>query len=134
MTGYVYDAEGTRVAKGTLQNMNSCDPPVNGFQTTSDYVLGPSGEQVTEVDVDADGNMARPHTNVWAGGKLLATYDNNGLHFYLDDPLGTRRVRPTTPAYRTDMRKPSIRRRRKLHADSHRTPLHRQRTRYRIRQ
>ena len=36
--------------------------------------------------------MAHQHTNVWAGGKLLATYDDNGLHFYLDDPLGTRRV------------------------------------------
>jgi RHS repeat-associated protein len=32
------------------------------------------------------------HTNVWAGGKLLATYDNDGLHFYFDDPLGTRRA------------------------------------------
>ncbi|MFZ1086425.1 MAG: RHS repeat-associated core domain-containing protein, partial [Terracidiphilus sp.] len=32
------------------------------------------------------------HTNVWAGGKLLGTYDADGLHFYLDDPLGTRRA------------------------------------------
>jgi RHS repeat-associated protein len=91
MTGYVYDAEGTRVAKGTITSM-SCDPAVNGFHTTSDYVLGPSGEQVTEMGMDANGNMAHQHTNVWAGGKLLATYDNDGLHFYLDDPLGTRRV------------------------------------------
>jgi RHS repeat-associated protein len=92
MTGYIYDADGTRVAKGSISTWGSCDPAVNGFQTTSDYVLGPGGEQVTEVGMDANGNMAHQHTNVWAGGKLLATYDDNGLHFYLDDPLGTRRV------------------------------------------
>jgi len=33
------------------------------------------------------------HTNVWAGSKLLATYNKDGLHFYLDDWLGTRRAR-----------------------------------------
>jgi RHS repeat-associated protein len=34
------------------------------------------------------------HTNAYAGGKLLATYDfiNGGLHFVLTDPLGTKRV------------------------------------------
>jgi RHS repeat-associated protein len=41
------------------------------------------------------------HTNIWAGGKLLGTYDGGsagtsantyGLHFYFDDPLGTRRA------------------------------------------
>jgi len=91
MTGYLYDADGTRVAKGTITSM-SCDPAVNGFQTTSDYVLGLSGEQVTELGVNANGTLAHQHTNVWAGGKLLGTYDDDGLHFYLDDPLGTRRV------------------------------------------
>jgi RHS repeat-associated protein len=109
MTGYLYDADGTRLAKGSLQNMTSCDPTLNGFQTTSDFVLGPGGEQVTEMGMDPNlGVMAWQHTNVWAGGKLLATYDgatttevvngvatvvaNYGLHFYFDDPLGTRRV------------------------------------------
>jgi RHS repeat-associated protein len=91
MTGYLYDADGTRVAKGTITSM-SCDPAVNGFQTTSDYVLGLSDEQVTEMGVNANGTLAHQHTNVWAGGKLLGTYDDDGLHFYLDDPLGTRRV------------------------------------------
>ena len=33
------------------------------------------------------------HTNVFAGGKLLGTYDKDGLHFYFDDALGTRRAR-----------------------------------------
>jgi RHS repeat-associated protein len=34
------------------------------------------------------------HTNVWAAGALMATYDNTGtgLHFYFNDPLGTRRA------------------------------------------
>jgi RHS repeat-associated protein len=97
MTGYLYDAEGSRVAKGTISAW-SCDPTVNGFQTTNDYVLGLSGEQVTEMGmggVTAGGTtagLAWEHTNVWAGGTLLATYDHDGLHFYFDDPLGTRRV------------------------------------------
>jgi RHS repeat-associated protein len=42
------------------------------------------------------------HTNVWADGELIATYDGSagsqsgtstyGLHFYLNDPLGSRRA------------------------------------------
>ena len=92
MTGYLYDADGTRVAKGAISAW-SCDPSANGFTTTVDYVLGLSGEQVTEMSVSG-GASTWSHTNVWAGGKLLATYDmtGKGLHFYLDDPLGTRRV------------------------------------------
>ncbi len=102
MTGYIYDADGTRVAKGSITAW-SCDPAVNGFQTTNDYVLGPGGEQVTEMgvggasssnaaDSTTTSGLAWQHTNVWAGGKLLATYDNDGLHFYFNDPLGTRRA------------------------------------------
>ena len=97
MTGYLYDAGGTRVAKGSITAW-SCDPAANGFTTINDYVLGPGGEQVTEMGVGSattgstTSGLAWQHTNVWAGGKLLGTYDNDGLHFYLDDPLGTRRV------------------------------------------
>jgi RHS repeat-associated protein len=84
------DADTTRVAKGRITAW-SCDPAVNGFQTTSDYILGPSGEQVTEMAMDANNSMAWQHTNVYAPGlgssALLATYDNDGLHFYLNDPL-----------------------------------------------
>jgi RHS repeat-associated protein len=36
--------------------------------------------------------MAWSHTNVSAGGELIATYDPNGLHFFLNDWLGSRRV------------------------------------------
>jgi RHS repeat-associated protein len=95
MTGYLYDAGGTRVAKGTIAAW-SCDPATSGFQATNDYVLGSGGEQVTEMGIDTSSggsnSIAWQHTNVWAGGRLMATYDNDGLHFYLDDPLGTRRV------------------------------------------
>jgi RHS repeat-associated protein len=92
MTGYIYDADGTRVAKGSISTL-SCDLSTNGFQTQSDYILGASGEQMTEMTMDTDGSMYVAHNNVWAGGKLLATYDGDGaLHFYLTDPLGSRRV------------------------------------------
>jgi RHS repeat-associated protein len=40
--------------------------------------------------VDANNNWV--HTNVYAGGKQIGTYDSAGLHFYFDDPLGTRRA------------------------------------------
>ena len=96
MTGYLYDADGTRVAKGSIANW-SCNPAVNGFQTTNDYILGPGGEQMTEMGVGgatSSGTTSGPvwqHANVWAGA-LIATYDNVGLHFYFNDPLGTRRA------------------------------------------
>jgi hypothetical protein len=93
----LYGADGTRVAKGSITTW-SCDPAASGFQTINDYVLGPGGEQVTEMGVGSAttgstaSGLAWQHTNVWAGGKLLGTYDNDGLHFYFDDPLGTRRA------------------------------------------
>jgi RHS repeat-associated protein len=95
--GYIYDAEGNRVAKGTIQPVMvngqttlSCDTTVNGFALASQYLLGPSGEQMTELNATG----AWVHTNVTANGSLLATFDNdnNGAHFYLTDWLGTRRV------------------------------------------
>ena len=97
LTGYLYDAEGTRVAKGTISTW-SCDPAISGFQTTNDYVLGPGGEQLAEMGVgsatsgSSSTGLSWQHTNVYAAGSLIGTYDNDGLHFYLNDPLGTRRV------------------------------------------
>jgi RHS repeat-associated protein len=90
-TAYIYDAEGRRVAKGTADWQN-CDPSTNHFLASTDYVLGPAGEQVTEVTLVNGVATGVAHTNAWAGGMLLATYDVNGLHFYLTDPLGSRRV------------------------------------------
>ena len=101
MTGYLYDADGARVAKGRITAW-SCDPTVSGFQTTNDYILGPGGQQAAKMGVDtassanpaSDSNSALTwqHTNVYAAGTLIATYDNDGLHFYFNDPLGTRRA------------------------------------------
>jgi hypothetical protein len=91
------------VAKGSITSF-VCDPTTNGFSAAvneTDYVLDQAGHQVTELGSGLNGSMAWAHTNVWAGGQLLATYsavqDANGqadgaLHFYLNDWLGTRRV------------------------------------------
>ena len=92
MTGYVYGADGTRVSTGTITTWGSCDPSVNGYQALKDSIAGPTGGQLTETGVDADGNVTWAHTNVWAGGMLLATYDPNGIHFNLSDWNGSRRV------------------------------------------
>jgi RHS repeat-associated protein len=76
MTGYLYDAEGNRVAKGSITNW-SCDPLANGIATAgneTDYVLGPGGEQVTELAQDANGSMNWQRTYVYAGGALIGTY------------------------------------------------------------
>lgn len=95
ITQYLYDAEGRRVAKGTAhtvlangQYIMSCDTTINGYSETAGYVLGPNGEQVTEMD--GSGNWV--HTNVYAAGQLIATYDVPGIHFHLADWLGSRRV------------------------------------------
>jgi hypothetical protein len=103
MTQYLYDAEGTRVAKGTIANW-SCDnsinastgEPNNGFTPTNAYVLGPHNEQLTEM-TNNSGTWQWTHTNVEAAG-LSATYDadltgktEGPLYFHLSDWLGTRR-------------------------------------------
>ena len=70
---HIYDAEGTRVSKGTITNWSAgCDTTQNGFMPTSSYVIGPSDEQLAETD--GSGNWK--HTNVYAAGALIATYDN----------------------------------------------------------
>jgi RHS repeat-associated protein len=99
MTGYLYDAEGNRIAKGTIQNMTSCDPAVNGFVASSevDSIRDQNGQQMTEAAINSgSGTLVSSHANVWAAGQLLATYAMNQtgtpLSFYFNDPLGTRRV------------------------------------------
>jgi RHS repeat-associated protein len=96
ITQYIYDADGTRVAKGTITTM-SCDPSANGFQFTENYVLGPGGEELSMFD----GSGTWQRTNLYAGGKLIGTADMASselgqqvaaLHFHLEDPLGTRRM------------------------------------------
>ena len=91
MIGYVYDADGQRVAKGTITTF-SCDVTTNGFQTQSDYVRDQAGNQLSQFTPGSGGSMVLAHTNVWANGVLIATDDVNKTHFYLNDWLGTRRV------------------------------------------
>ncbi len=72
----------------------SCDPTTNGFEGSgqeSDYITNQSGEVVTKTTMD-EGVMTWDYTNVYADGQLFATYDAQGLHFQLNDWLGTRRV------------------------------------------
>ena len=100
--GYLYDADGNRVAKGTVTPSSSplttpisCDPGVNGFTLTETYILGLGGEQMTVLD--ATGKPVRNH--VYAGSQLIGTYDSVGLHFQVIDPLGTRRVQTNSIAW-----------------------------------
>jgi RHS repeat-associated protein len=52
------------------------------------YLLGPSGEHITELG--QTGAFLR--SNVYANGRLLATYTNDGTYFSLSDWLGSKRV------------------------------------------
>jgi RHS repeat-associated protein len=91
---YVYDAEGARIAKGTLTSAPgsyyaTCAPPLgSGFTLTNRYLVDLNGAQVTELN----GSGTWQHSNIWAGGKLVATYDTKGIHLELTDPLGTKRL------------------------------------------
>lgn len=93
ITGYVYNADGLRTAKGGLSSFSCASG--NGFYVKSKYLLGMGGEQVTELN----GTDAWQHSNVYAAGKLLATYDNIGLHFHFTDPLGTKRVQSSASGF-----------------------------------
>jgi RHS repeat-associated protein len=91
---YIYDAEGTRVAKYG-----------SGGALTASYVLGLGGEQVSEVN----GAGAWMHSNVFVGGRLMATYEgpggtaSAGYHFHLTDWLGTQRVQTTANGNVSDL-------------------------------
>lgn len=87
LTGYIYDASGIRVAKGSLTSF-SCNFASNGYATTSSYVLGPGGEQVTEYN----GAGVWQHTNAFVSGALLASYHDTDTYFALNDWLGTKRA------------------------------------------
>ena len=95
MTGYLYDAEGNRVAKGSITSW-SCNTATNGFTMTQTQILGPGNEQLTELTWSG-GAVSNWHTNVWTPNGLDGTYSQTGsqaivLNFYLTDWLGTRRV------------------------------------------
>jgi RHS repeat-associated protein len=84
--GYLYDANGNRIAKGTLSSF-SCILASNGFALTNSYVVGADSQQLTEFQ----GSTA-VHTNVFGGGTLLATYANSQTYFTFTDWLGTKRA------------------------------------------
>ena len=91
MMGYLYDADGSPRGQGNHHH-HDCDPATNGFAMTGNntgtYVLGQGGEELTQLS----GSGAWQRTNVFGGGKQLATYDSMGLHFQIEDALGTRRM------------------------------------------
>jgi hypothetical protein len=82
------------VSKGTVTGtfpatLTAANCPKSG--ATALYLVDLGGNQVTELNTSS-GPMAWEHTNVFAGGRLLATYDAKGAHFHFTDILGTRRV------------------------------------------
>jgi RHS repeat-associated protein len=84
------------VAKGRIATW-SCDTATNGFTPIASYVLGLSNEQLTEEQLSQSGTWQWKHTNVYAAGTQIATYDvaptgSPALHFQLEDWLGSRRV------------------------------------------
>lgn len=89
VTGYLYNAEGLRVIKGSMNNFTACPNSAASFTAINQqFLLDSAGNQVTELNGSGGWN----HTNLWDGTALDGTYDNKGLHFHLKDPLGTRRV------------------------------------------
>jgi RHS repeat-associated protein len=63
-------------------------PDNNGFAQTASYVLGLSGEQISELD----GSDGFKRSQVYANGELLATYNTTTVEFPFSDWLGTKRV------------------------------------------
>jgi len=78
---------GDRIAKGTLSSF-SCNLSSNGFAIQNAYVVGQAGEQLSEMG----STQNWLHMNVFAGGKLVATYGGGTTYFALSDWLGTKRV------------------------------------------
>ena len=77
LTGYVCDAAGIRVAKGSLTifSCNFAATGGNGFAVNTSWALGQGGEQVAEFSVSGSTSTWK-HSNVYAG-KLLGTYNGN---------------------------------------------------------
>ncbi len=86
-TGYLYDAEGNRVAKGTISTM-SCDPTTNQFQITESYVLGPSGEELSMLE-ETNASGAAQADYIYLNGRPVAVLNGATLYYLHDDMLGT---------------------------------------------
>lgn len=88
ITGYIYDAEGRRVAKGRLNSM-TCDP--SQIVVSERYFIGPDDSTMTETD--GQGNPIR--TEVFAGSYYVGTIKPDGIHYAITDWLGTKRMQVT---------------------------------------
>lgn len=104
-TQYVYDAAGSRVAKGTLSGSNwpaagsPCAAPIatNGFTLTATYERGANEAQ--DIEIDYPLATASAHQNIYASGGLMATYTwptgltpTPALTYSFNDWLGTKRL------------------------------------------
>ena len=86
-TQYIYDAEGNRVAKGSINGL-TCNLSSNAFTLSKSYIYGAKGELLTEMGA----NGAWDHSNVYADGRLLATYRDSNTYFAFADWLGSKRA------------------------------------------
>jgi len=100
ITGYLYDAEGVRIAKTSIPYPTPglvCDNTTNNYTIVSMDVMGPDGVKTATAAPPPPGsgtNLTASITNsyVHADGALVATIDSNqAVHFQLSDWLGTRR-------------------------------------------
>jgi RHS repeat-associated protein len=100
ITGYIYNSGGARVAKGTISGLSlynasgsiGCDPNSwSDFSSIEEYILGVSGDTLTEMGPNSSGVMTPQRTYISAGSQV-GVYDASGVHFRLTDWLGSLRV------------------------------------------
>ena len=78
MVGYLYDANGRRVAKGTInppQDTDWCNLATNGFILTTRDVVGLDGQTLTEFD-----SAGVSHSNIRLAGGVEATLPPTRTH------------------------------------------------------
>jgi RHS repeat-associated protein len=95
---FVYDVDGNRIGKGTISppqgapfNSSLCNlmTPSNNFAMTEAYNLDLTGQLVE----DYKANNQWHNTNIFADGRLIATYASNYMDVVMTDWLGTRRAK-----------------------------------------
>jgi hypothetical protein len=96
LTQHAFGAEGTRIAKGSLEpgaNSTSAHSFRSRFSLIDRYPVGLGGEQVTEFF--GGGSETWMHSSTWACGKLVATCDTTGIQYEPTGPLETELVQVT---------------------------------------
>ena|GEM_PF-6382905 len=66
----------------------SCNLSTNAFTLSKSYIYGATGELLTEMNA----NGAWDHSDVYADGRLLATYRDSNTYFEFNDWLGSKRA------------------------------------------